>query len=50
MERKVPSWVEELMKETGRSFITIYKVARRLGRKPTKEEVLNRPVGRPRKY
>lgn len=42
--------VEELAKATGKSKVTIYKVARRLGRLPTVEEVLNRKVGRPRKY
>ena len=42
--------IDELVKITGRSRVTIYKVARRLGRIPTIEEVLNRKNGRPRKY
>lgn len=42
--------VNELSIATGKSKVTIYKVARKLGRLPTVEEVLNRKVGRPRKY
>lgn len=42
--------IDELAEITGRSRVTIYKVARRLGRIPTIEEVLNRKNGRPRKY
>ena len=42
--------VDELVKITGKSKVTVYKVARRLGRIPTVEEVMNRPVGRPKKY
>lgn len=42
--------IDELVKKTGKSKVTIYKVARKLGRIPTEEEVLNRSVGRPRKY
>ena len=42
--------VDELVKETGKSRVTIYKVAKRLGRLPSVEEIMNRPVGRPRKY
>lgn len=42
--------VDELAKATGKSKVTIYKVARKLGRLPTVDEVLNRKVGRPRKY
>jgi hypothetical protein len=38
------------MRKTGRSEITIYKTARKLGRIPTAQEVLNRKAGRPRKY
>lgn len=45
-----PKRVQELMKITGRSKTTIYKLAAKLGRLPTVEEVLNRPNGRPRKY
>lgn len=42
--------IDELAEITGRSRVTIYKVARRLGRIPTIEEVLNRKNGRPKKY
>lgn len=42
--------IDELAEVTGRSRVTIYKVARRLGRIPTIEEVLNRKNGRPKKY
>jgi predicted transcriptional regulator len=43
--------VQELMKKTGRSKATIYNIAKKLGRLPTVEEILNQPpVGRPRKY
>ena len=44
------SKVEELAKETGKSKVVIYKLATRLGRLPSKEEVLNRKNGRPPKY
>jgi hypothetical protein len=42
--------IDELVENTGKSKVTIYKVARRLGRIPTIEEVMNRKAGRPRKY
>ncbi len=42
--------VEELAIKTNRSKVVIYKVAKRLGRLPTEEEVLNRQAGRPKKY
>lgn len=42
--------VEELAKKCNRSYVVIYKLAKRLGRLPTEEEVLNRKVGRPIKY
>lgn len=42
--------IEELAKETGKSRVTIYKVAKRLGRIPTIEEIMNRQTGRPKKY
>lgn len=42
--------VEELAKLTGKSRVWIYKIAQKLGRLPTPEEVLSRKVGRPRKY
>lgn len=42
--------VEELAKKCNRSKSAIYLLAKRLGRLPTEEEVLNRKVGRPKKY
>ena len=42
--------VQDLMKLTGRSKTTIYKLAGKLGRLPTVEEVMNRKNGRPKKY
>lgn len=42
--------INELSEKTGKSLVTIYKVARRLGRIPTEEEIMNRKVGRPKKY
>ena len=42
--------IDELAEKTGKSKVTIYKVARRLGRIPTIEEVMNRQNGRPKKY
>ena len=47
--------IDELSQKTGRSKVTIYKVAKRLQEKgidrlPTEDEILNRKVGRPRKY
>lgn len=42
--------IEELAKKTNRSYVVVYKVARKLGRVPTEEEILNRKPGRPRKY
>ena len=47
---KPADWVAELMRKTERSEITIYKVAKKVGRIPTAEEVLNRKTVRPRKY
>lgn len=41
--------VAELAKMTGRSRVTIYKLCKRLKRKPTVEEILNRKNGRPPK-
>lgn len=41
---------DELASKTKRSKVVIYKLARKLGRVPTEEEILNRSVGRPRKY
>jgi predicted transcriptional regulator len=42
--------IDELAEKTGKSKVVIYKVAKRLGRIPTIEEVMNRQTGRPRKY
>lgn len=42
--------IQELALKTERSQVTIYKIAKRLGRIPTEEEVLSRKAGRPRKY
>ena len=47
--------IDELVKKTGRSKVTIYKIAKRLREKginrlPTTDEILNRKNGRPRKY
>lgn len=47
--------VPKLAKETGRSRVTIYRVMKQLReqgieRLPTKEEILNRKNGRPKKY
>lgn len=47
---KPVEWIAELMRKTGKSEVTIYKIAKRLGRKPTLEELENRTSGRPRKY
>lgn len=41
--------VEELAKETGRSKTIIYRYINKLGRIPTKEEVLSAKRGRPSK-
>lgn len=49
-KHKPTDWVAELMRKTGRSEIAIYKAARKLGRIPTVEEILNRKAGRPKKY
>lgn len=50
VKKDAPKDVQELMKLTKRSKTTIYKLAGKLGRLPTVEEVLNRPNGRPKKY
>ena len=39
-----------LAEKTGRSRMTIYYIARKLGRLPTEEEVMSQKKGRPRKY
>jgi hypothetical protein len=48
--RKPHSAIEKIALETNRSIQTIYKVASKLGRLPTPEEILNRSSGRPHKY
>lgn len=47
---KPAEWVAELMRATGKSEVVIYKVAKKLKRRPTVDEILNRKVGRPKKY
>ena len=42
--------VKDLAIKCKRSQVVIYKLAKKLGRLPTEEEVLNRKVGRPEKY
>lgn len=43
--------VKSLMEYSGLSRAGVYKIAAKLGRLPTREELDNRPkVGRPRKY
>lgn len=44
------SQVDELAKETGKSRAVVYRLAKKLGRLPTKKEVLCRKNGRPVKY
>ena len=42
--------VKDLAIKCKRSQVVIYKLAKRFGRLPTKEEVLSRKRGRPKKY
>lgn len=42
--------LEELSKKTGKSRTVIYRLAKKLGRTPTEEEVMQRKNGRPSKY
>lgn len=42
--------LELLAKKTGRSNTVIYRLAKKLGRLPNEEEVLQRKNGRPVKY
>lgn len=42
--------VDELSLKTNRSKVVIYRIAKKLGRLPTYEEVINRKNGRPKKY
>lgn len=42
--------VKELAEASGKSRESIYKLARKLGRLPTLEEVIAVKMGRPRKY
>lgn len=48
--RKPHSIIEKIALETNKSIQVIYKIANKLGRLPTNEEVLNRNCGRPKKY
>lgn len=47
---RVPEWCAELMKATGKSKVTVYKIAKRLHRTPTVSELVSRKNGRPRKW
>lgn len=49
-EKKEKLTVKDLCRITGRSRVVIYKLAKRFGRLPTVDEVLNRQTGRPPKY
>lgn len=42
--------IEDLAVMSGKSINTIYHHAKRLGRTPTLEELINAKRGRPRKY
>lgn len=42
--------IADIANITKRSKVTVYKLARKLGRIPTIEEVLKRKNGRPKKY
>lgn len=44
------SKIEELAIATGKSKVVVYRLAKKLGRLPSKEEILNRKNGRPPKY
>ena len=45
-----PTSIKDLVAITGKSKSVIYALAKKLGRLPTIEEVINRPNGRPKKY
>lgn len=42
--------IKELAEKSGKKKSTIYTFAKRIGRTPTLEEVLNVKRGRPKKY
>lgn len=44
------NWCEDLHRKTGKSKQWIYRVARRLGRKPTVKDLTNVKKGRPSIY
>lgn len=50
MESEKKYTVEDLARITNRSKSAIYRLAKRLGRLPTIEEIENRKTGRPNKY
>lgn len=50
MEEEKKYTVEELAALTNRSKAVIYRLAKRLGRLPTLEEITSRKTGRPTKY
>ena len=50
MESEKKYTVEDLARITNRSKSAIYRLAKRLGRLPTIEEIEKRKTGRPNKY
>lgn len=50
MESEKKYTVEDLARITNRSKSAIYRLAKRLGRLPTIEEIETRKTGRPNKY
>lgn len=42
--------IQEVAEQTGKTTATIYRLAKKLGRIPTVEEVKNVKMGRPSKY
>jgi predicted transcriptional regulator len=50
MESEKKYTVEDLARITNRSSAVIYRLAKKLGRLPTIEEIVNRKTGRPPKY
>ena len=48
MQKK--NWAQELADKTGKTRSSIYYLARKLGRKPTLQDIQNIKLGRPEKY
>lgn len=44
------NWAQELADKAGKSRVSIYNLARKLGRKPTLKEVMSVRPGRPQKF